>query len=480
MTTAVPAATTGTSYNYGVADSGDLASRTILSSGLAVAATKPDDNVRTPAPEVGDWRDDWRRNRNLMIELNPALEYDPTSVMVMFVRGTSERQKALIRDSIGGMTVETWDSFPGLEHLAIKGRVEDAVAVVSVLGEMTQLVEFVEPDFVAHLNELTNDTAFGSLWAMNNTGQVVNGDTGTAGADIDANLAWDVVTGSTSMVVGMADSGFNSTHEDLAANRWTNPGEIANNGIDDEGNGKIDDVWGWDFYNNDNNPTDDNGHGTHTAGTVGAVGNNGKGVVGVCRVVKLAGLKIGSRNGSILLSAGISAVNYCIAKGIKVSNHSWGGGSFSNSFDAVVTSARTAGHMLVCAAGNNGANSETAPQYPASYAQDNIIAVAATTNDDGLASFSNYGSTRVDLAAPGVTIFSTYIKTNSNKHYSYLSGTSMSAPHVTGAVALVWSQNPSWTYAAVRTKLFSTVRPIPALTGKCVTGGVLNVNNAVR
>ena len=245
----------------------------MLSSGLAVAATKPDDNVRTPAPEVGDWRDDWRRNRNLMIELNPALEYDPTSVMVMFVRGTSEKQKALIRDSIGGMTVETWDSFPGLEHLAIKGRVEDAVAVVSVLGEMTQLVEFVEPDFVAHLNELTNDTAFGSLWAMNNTGQVVNGDTGTAGADIDANLAWDVVTGSTSMVVGMADSGFNSTHEDLAANRWTNPGEIANNGIDDEGNGKIDDVWGWDFYNNDNNPTDDNGHGTHTAGTVGAVGS---------------------------------------------------------------------------------------------------------------------------------------------------------------------------------------------------------------
>lgn len=357
---------------------------------------------------------------------------------------------------------------------------EDAVAVVSVLGEMTQLVEFVEPDFVAHLNELTNDTYFGNLWAMNNTGQVVNSDTGTAGADIDANLVWDVFTGSSSMVDGMTESGFNSTHEDLAANRWTNPGEIANNGIDDEGNGKIDDVWGWDFYNNDNNPTDDNGHGTHTAGTVGAVGNNGKGVVGVCRVVSLAGLKIGSRNGSILLSAGISAVNYCIAKGIKVSNHSWGGGSFSNSFDAVVTSARTAGHMLVCSAGNNGANSETAPQYPASYAQDNIIAVAATTNDDGLASFSNYGSTRVDLAAPGVTIFSTYIKPNSNNYYSYLSETSMSAPHVTGAAALVWSQNPSWTYAAVRNKLFSTVRPIPALTGKCVTGGVLNVNNAVR
>ena len=442
--------------------------------------TSRDDNVRAPAPAAGDWRDDWRRNRNLIIESDPALTYDPTSVMVKFTPGTSDGQRAFIRAAIAGVTVETWDSLPGLEHLAIPGRVEDAIAAVSILGEMTQVVEFIEPDFVAHLNALTNDTSLGNLWAMNNTGQVVNSDAGTAGADIDADLAWDVVTGSSSMVVGMADSGFNSTHEDLAANRWTNPGEIATNGIDDDGNGKIDDVWGWDFYNNDNNPTDDNGHGTHTAGTVGAVGNNGKGVVGVCWNVRLAGLKIGSRNGSILLSAGISAVDYCIAKGIKVSNHSWGGGSFSSSFDAVVTRARTAGHMLVCSAGNNGANSETAPLYPASYAQNNIIAVAATDNNDALASFSNYGSTRVDIAAPGVTILSTYIKTNSNKAYAYLSGTSMAAPYVTGAAALVWSQNPSWTYAEVRNKLLSTVRPIPALSGKCVTGGVLNVNNAVR
>jgi subtilisin family serine protease len=145
-----------------------------------------------------------------------------------------------------------------------------------------------------------------------------------------------------------------------------------------------------------------------------------------------------------------------------------------------VDRARNAGHLLVCAAGNSGANSETAPQYPASYPQDNVIAVASTTNNDTLSSFSNYGSTRVDLGAPGSTIYSTYIRNNSNTTYAYLSGTSMATPHVAGAAALVWSQNPSWTYLQVRSKLLSTVRPIPALSGKCVTGGVLNVNNAVR
>lgn len=175
---------------------------------------------------------------------------------------------------------------------------------------------------------------------MNNSGQTVNKDRGTNNADIDANLAWDVATGSTSMVVGMADSGIRKTHEDLAANIWTNPGEIAGNGIDDDGNGYTDDTWGWDFWNNDADPSDDNGHGSHTARTVGAVGNNGKGITGVCWNVRLAALKIGSANGSVSVSAAISAINYCVAKGIKVSNHSWGGGTFSSAMDTAITNAK--------------------------------------------------------------------------------------------------------------------------------------------
>ncbi|MFM7807561.1 MAG: S8 family peptidase, partial [Planctomycetota bacterium] len=323
-----------------------------------------------------------------------------------------------------------------------------------------------------------NDPSYGVMWGLNNTGQTVNRDAGTANADIDCNLAWDVTTGSAATVVGMCDSGLRRTHQDMGGNVWTNPGEIAGNGVDDDGNGYVDDTWGWDFWNNDNNPTDDNGHGTHTAGTVGARGNNGVGVTGVCWSVSMVGLKIGSANGSISVSAAVSALNYCVTKGIKLSNHSWGGGTYSSSLDAAITSARNAGHLLICAAGNNGTNNDTTASYPASYTQDNIIAVAATDNDNRLASFSNYGATRVDLGAPGVNVYSTYGKNDSA--YQYLNGTSMATPHVTGVAALVWTVNPTWSYSQVRSKILSTVKPISALSGKTVTGGVLNANSAVR
>jgi subtilisin family serine protease len=422
----------------------------------------------------------WRANRNAILEANPGLERDPTSILVKFTPAAQRGHAGLMRSLVAGRTIQTWTHLPGLEHISIEGDVDAALNKLNTLGRALGFIEFAEPDHIYHINATPNDTYYTLLWGMNNTGQTVNSDPGTAGADIDANLAWDVTTGSSTVVVGMADSGIRKTHEDLAANIWTNPGEIAGNNIDDDGNGYKDDTWGWDFWNNDKDPTDDNGHGTHTAGTVGAVGNNGKGVAGVAWNVRLVGLKIGSRTGSVSSSAGISAINYCIGKGIKISNHSWGGTGYSSAFDSAVTTARNAGHMLVCAAGNSGVNNDSTPFYPASYSQDNIIAVASTTNDDTLSSFSNYGSTRVDLGAPGSTIASTYINRNANNAYAYLSGTSMAAPHVTGAAALVWSVNPTWTYSQVRSKIFSTVRPISALSGKCVTGGVLNANNAVR
>jgi subtilisin family serine protease len=449
-----------------------------LFAGLAVAADTP------ASPKSGmpadDWRAEWRLNRNALVDANPGLPFDPTSILVKFADGSTAEEREMLRKVLDAQTIETWDLVPGLEHLAIGGDVKQTIALANDLGKAMGIIEYAEPDLLYKLGATPNDTFYSLQWGMNNTGQTVNNDPGIAGADIDANLAWDVTTGSSTFVVGMADSGFRATHEDLAANRWTNPGEIANNTIDDDGNGRVDDVWGWDFWNNDKDPTDDNGHGTHTAGTVGAVGNNGKGVTGMAWNVKLAGLKIGSRQGSVSTSAGISAVNYCVGKGIKVSNHSWGGTGFSSSFDSAITAARNAGHMLVCAAGNSAINNDSTPFYPASYTQDNIISVASTDNNDALSSFSNYGATRVDLGAPGSTIASTYIQRNANNVYVYLSGTSMAAPHVTGACVLVWSVNPTWTYSQVRSKILSTVRPIPALSGRCVTGGVLNANNAVR
>lgn len=430
------------------------------------------------------WVADWRASRNALVEVDPTLEFDPASLIVQFRPGVDEAAKAAMRALVGGRTLQTWTIAPGLEHVLVEHGVVEKIALLNGIGRATGVVEFAEPDYLYKLVATPNDTYYGLLWGMNNSGQTVNNDPGVAGADIDANLAWDVVTGGT-MAVGMADSGIREIHEDLVGNIWTNPGEIPGNNIDDDGNGYKDDTWGWDFWNNDKSPRDDNGHGTHTAGTVGARGNNGKGVTGVCWNVQLVGLKIGSRTGSVSTTAAISAINYCVAKNIRLSNHSWGGGAYSSAMNTAINNARAAGHMMVCAAGNGGSdgvgdNNDGTPFYPASYAQDNIISVAATDNNDGRASFSNYGASSVDLGAPGVNIASTYIQQNKNNVYVWNSGTSMAAPHVTGVAALVWMQNPSWSYSQVRGKILSTARPVSSLSGRCVTGGVLNANNAVR
>ncbi len=446
---------------------------------LQAAETKADDSV-LPA-DAATWKAEWRARRDAALQEKPDLEYDPTSLLVKFTKDAKAEDKELLLKLVGGGIIQDWPGFlPGAAHISTDLAVEEAIRLIETVGGALGAVEYAEPDHLYRLGATPNDSSYPLLWGMNNTGQTVNGDPGIANADIDANLAWDLTTGSSTFVVGMADSGLRSTHVDLAGNRWTNPGEIAGNNIDDDGNGYIDDVWGWDFWNNDRDPTDDNGHGTHTAGTVGAVGNNGTGVSGVAWSVRLVGLKIGSRNGSVSSSAGISALNYCVGKGIKISNHSWGGTGFSSTFNAAVDSARAAGHMLVCAAGNSNINNEVTPFYPASYAQDNIISVLSIDNNNVRSSFSNYGATRVDLGAPGSTILSTYISRNSNTAYAYLSGTSMAAPHVTGVAVLVWSRYPSWTYLDVRNRLLSTTRANPNLTGRCVTGGVVNAWNAVQ
>lgn len=450
----------------------------LTASALAVGGASGDDLC-------GPWCKEWRKTRNTLMDADPTLKFDPTSILVRFDPATPEAKRDALRLLVGGRVVETFDIVPGLEHWAFENDDVDVVQAVDLVGEVGKamgIVEFAELDLISHMNAIPNDTFFSLQWGLHNTGQTVNGDPGTANADMDCPEAWNIITGG-SFVVGMADSGIRKTHEDLAANIWTNPGEIAGNGIDDDANGRVDDTWGWDFYNNDNNPNDDNGHGTHTAGTVGAVGNNAKGVAGVCWSVKLAGLKIGSRTGSISISAAVSALGYCTGKGIKVSNHSWGGGGFSSSLNTAITNARTAGHMLICAAGNGGAdgigdNNDSIPSYPASYSQDNIIAVAALNNDNGLASFSNYGATSVDVGAPGVMIASTY--NSSNSSYVYLDGTSMATPHVTGVAALVWMRNPTWTYAQVRSKIFTSGYSVPALSGKSTTGKAVDAWFAVQ
>ncbi|WP_442919568.1 S8 family serine peptidase [Methanoculleus sp.] len=251
-----------------------------------------------------------------------------------------------------------------------------------------------------------NDPQFSNLWGLYNTGQTINGKTGTADADIDAPEAWPITTGSRNVIVAVIDSGVMYTHPDLAANIWTNPGEVPDNGVDDDDNGYIDDVYGWDFYDDDNNPGDLNGHGTHCAGTIAAVGNNSLGVAGVMWDAKIMPLRFLGPDGKGDTEDAIRAIKYATMMGADVISCSWGGGGYSQALaDAIAETPA----LVVCAAGNDALNNDLNPHYPSSYASENILAVAASTNTEQLASFSHFGATSVDVAAPGENILSTCV-----------------------------------------------------------------------
>ncbi|TDU81022.1 subtilase family protein [Prosthecobacter fusiformis] len=342
---------------------------------------------------------------------------------------------------------------------------------VARLSQMKSLVLYAEPDYIMSANTVPNDASFGDLWGMNNTGQ----NSGLADADIDAPEAWTLSTGSHSVKVGVIDSGIDLTHPDLLTNLWTNPNEIAGNGIDDDGNGYIDDTKGWDFVNDDAIPQDDNGHGTHCAGTIGAAGNNGTGVAGVNWAVSLIGLKFLNSAGNGSLSDAVEAITYSTALGVTLTSNSWSGGESSQAMKAAIDAAGTAGILFIAAAGNSSSYVEYYPEYPGRYNSTNLISVVATTRQDTLADFSNYGPVSTDLGAPGQDIYSTA----RGGGYKYDSGTSMACPHVAGACALLKAFRPSLTAQNIRDLILKTVDVIPALTGKTATGGRLNLHSAL-
>jgi subtilisin family serine protease len=268
-----------------------------------------------------------------------------------------------------------------------------------------------------------------------------------------------------------------ATDPDLAPNLYTNPGESGagreTNGIDDDGDGRIDDVHGWDFVDDDNQPQDDNGHGTHVAGTIGARGNDGNGVAGVSWSTSLMPLRVLDANGSGYVSDAITAYSFAARSGARIVNASLGGSSYSRAErDAIAAAPNT---LFVVAAGNDAQNNDSSADYPCDYTLPNIVCVAATDQNDDLASFSNYGATNVDLAAPGVDIVSTW----PGNQYAQLSGTSMATPHVSGAAALVLAHSPSLATAGVRSALLGSVAPVASLAGKVATGGRLDVAAAL-
>ncbi|MCB0353980.1 MAG: S8 family serine peptidase [Bdellovibrionales bacterium] len=293
-------------------------------------------------------------------------------------------------------------------------------------------------------------------------------------AKIQAPEAWDTTTGG-DVIVAVLDTGIDYTHPDLASNMWVNEGEIPGNGIDDDHNGYTDDVYGVDFANGDGDPFDDHGHGTHVAGTIGAVGNNDLGVVGVNWKVKLVALKFLTASGSGTTFFLPDAIEYAVDNGVRVINASFGGRGDSQFLRNAIDYANKRGVLFVAAAGNFGTDNDSLPHYPSNYEFPNVISVAATDVDDHLGWFSNFGKSSVHLAAPGVQILSTL----PGGRYGKLSGTSMAAPHVTGAAALVLSQYPEYTGQQVKDSLVNSVSGVSSLRTKTLSGGRLNVLQAL-
>ncbi len=346
-------------------------------------------------------------------------------------------------------------------------------------------VEYAEPNWIYQHSATSNDLYYtnGSLWGMYGAGtspanQFGSG-AGTAWANNKQNCG--------DVYVGIIDEGYMHTHEDLAANAGTNPGEgTTPDGIDNDGNGLVDDIHGWDFANNDRTVFDGaSDDGTHVAGTIGGVGGNGRGVAGVCWSVKLMNAKfLGSRGGTT--ANAIKSVDYFTdlknrhGLNLVATSNSWGGGGFSQALQDAIGRANQAGILFIAAAGNSTYDCDTSTAcYPAEYPNDNIIAVASITSTGAISSFSNYGATTIDIGAPGSAIWSTVPKSSKGEvvsAYASYSGTSMATPHVSGAAALYKAQNPSATAAQVKNAILNSATPTASLSGKVATGGRLNVS----
>lgn len=357
-------------------------------------------------------------------------------------------------------------SFSRPDNSAVVVLSKEQLAEISKRGDVLD----VEEDVRVHTSFTPNDPSYEDQYGL----QV-----------IDAPLAWDTTTGSPSVVVGVIDTGVDTTHPDLAANIYQNTNEIPDNGFDDDGNGFVDDVAGYNFSDNDSRPLDGNGHGTHCAGVVAAQGDNGVGVTGVAFTAKIMPLKALADDGAGFFSDVARAIDYAVlmkdlGHPIRILSLSLGG-EYSAVVDRSIQRAATKGVLIVAAAGNDGVNIDRTPQYPASFGYSNILAVAAVDGGSSIAGFSNFGRKNVDIAAPGVAVLSTLpASSRLGSDYGVLSGTSMATPHVAGAAALVASANSQLTMSQIRATLLSSVTPNIALVGVLASGGVLNADTAVQ
>jgi len=412
----------------------------------------------------------------------------------------------LLGVSLGGRVKSRFDGDPALFVVKKDPRLATMAAMQDL--NANPLIEYAEPNYIYHADDLPNDPDLGKLWGLRNTGQKdkekeargpegqpdpIPPQVGKAGIDINAEKAWAITTGSKKVVVAIIDTGTDVKNPELHENLWVNEAEA--NGkpsVDDDGNGFVDDIYGYDFVNNTGDPSpkstkeEAGGHGTHVAGTIGAVGNDGKGVVGVNWNVSIMSLKFLSDAGSGTLEDALRAIDYATKMGAQIESNSWGGGGFSESLKDAIDRAAKKGILFVAAAGNDGVDNDQDPHYPANYDLENVVSVAAIDNQGQLGSyidpgngqrtvFSCWGRKTVHLAAPGVNVYSTL----PNKKHDAWSGTSMATPHVSGVAALLLSKEPTLTAVAIKDRLVNTVERMDTLRGKTVSGGRVDAYKAL-
>lgn len=412
-----------------------------------------------------------------------AADFRPGRLIVRTKASPAPAAVAALYDGLSARVERTVGRSAAIQILTLPAHVPVPQAIAAL--RRSGLVEYAEPDFLLRTQATPNDFRYynGDQWNLHNTGQYG----GVPGADVSAAEAWDVRTDATGVVVAVIDTGIRYTHEDLAANMWANPGESGvdsrgrskrTNGVDDDANGWIDDVHGINTIADTGDPNDDFGHGSHVAGIIGAVGNNTVGVAGVAWRVRLMALKFLDASGVGSISDAIVCLDYAATHGAKVINASWGSYDFhSLALRDTIAALADDGVILVAAAGNNGTDNDATPLYPASYDFGHVLAVAATDRADRRAPFSNFGRTSVDLAAPGNPVYSAWA--GSNQDYRFWDGTSMAAPHVAGACALLIAQFPGDTYAGIIQRILTTTDPVAAFSGQTVTGGRLNIARAL-
>ena len=398
--------------------------------------------------------------------------YREGELLVKFRSGVVTASSLKTHQVLGATSLKRFTLVPNLEHVRLSGGLSVRDAIIKYMEDPA--VEYAEPNYIKRVSSVPDDPLFSQQWGT---------------TKINAPQAWDITTGNDNVIVAVLDSGIDLNHPDLVNNIWNNTAESCTDGIDHDRDGYVNDCRGWNFVSDNNTPQDDNGHGTHVSGIIGAVGNNGIGVAGVMWNVKLMPLKFLDADGNGSTSDEISAIEFAITHGAKVMNASFAGPDFSNSEYDAVSHANNAGILLMAAAGNESANDDTTPSYPASFSNPtdpnlvknnlgalfNVISVAATGQNDNLASFSNFGVNSVQVAAPGLSVLST-IPTSA---YGLESGTSQATPFVSGLAGLLYSQNPNLSYLQVRSVIFSSVDILPSLNNKILTSGRINALSAL-